>query len=184
LACELTYIPERLHCKDRPDLPIFFVGEEIYRRSKASKIEETFSQIDLRDISVNRRGDPGVESISQPDDVLFNLDPSNGLGEKLVQRVAILEIKSIAPCGTYEKSFSLNGQDGNGNPVTNTAGLKLIHKKLDCNYAHSAFAVAYNGEIVDQVNYKKTIGKGSASELRTQCKMELAAMIVREEIRV
>ena len=183
MSCQISYIPRRLHSEDKPEIPTFRLGELIYRRCR--DIDNPFDEIKLWDVSCNRQGT--VENpICEIDDVLYNLEPDNGKGERLNEDIVVLEIKELSGNNTYEKTFEEEGLDGNGNMITNSCLMKLLHDRLSCNYSHCIFQCTFNGIIVTNENYKITIGrKGtSISQLRTTCKLALAEMIIRKEIRI
>ncbi len=134
---------------------------------------------------MNREG-PKDNPISMAEDVLYNLNPNNGKGEKLDAAILPLEITEISVNNTYEKSLHQPGLDGHNNPVTHKCDITLLHDKLPCNYSHCIFRIYLNGVQVTEENYKKTLGKRSdfMTELRTKCKVEFEEMIRREEIRM
>lgn len=182
-ACTVTYIPERLHSKDLPEIPNFAVGERLFRRCKNEEVQQPFESIRLYDLSFNREGNP-KSPLCQRDDVLFNTNPENGKGPKYNELIIPLEIKEVAESGTYEKIISHPGIDGDNNPIIHTCVLKLLHDRLPCNYSHCIFRVTYNSVVVTSENYQTTIGRKSTyvQQLRTKCKTELEWMILKGEI--
>lgn len=182
-SCPITYIPERLHSKDKPALPEFELGEFLYRRCKLESLEEPFDAIKLYDLSVNRQGNKDCP-LSSEEDVLYNLQPDNGRGEKLDEKVITLEIKELTDNKTYEKTIQHQGLDGNGKSIIHTCFLQLLHDKLPCNYSHSIFRITFNGQIVTEQNYRNTLKKNSTSitELRNKCKIEFEQMIRDKEV--
>ncbi len=87
---------------------------------------------------------------------------------------------------TYEKTLSQEGSDAENNAITYTVNVKLLHAKIPCNYSHSVFQISLDGTVVTSENYSKTFGKGNQSirKLRTKCKLELASMIIKGEVRI
>ena len=183
--CRLSYIPERLHSNDKPTIPTFEIGDFLYRRCKEEHLEEPFDAIKLYDLSVNRQGNK-ANPLSLKEEVLYNLFPENGKGEKLNESVITLEIKEVAASNTYEKTIQHDGKDGNGKPITHTCFLQLLHDKLPCNYSHCIFRITFNGQVVTEQNYKQTLKRNGASvtELRNKCKIEFEQMIREKEVRI
>jgi hypothetical protein len=184
--CELPYIPPRLHSENKPEIPLFELGEPLYYRSLPDKVKNPFDGISLYDLSTNRGG--SVDNpISTKEDALYNITPENGEGEKFPNKVVVtLVIKELSENETYEKAITHVGLDGNNNPVTLTCYIKLLHDKLPCNYSHCIFRIWFDGTMVTKQNYKNTFGKkgSNMSELRTLCKVEFEEMILREEVRM
>ena len=184
-ACNIPYIPERLHTNDKPDIPVFELGEHLYYRCKPEHLDQPFDGIKIFDLSVNRQGHKN-NLLSNPEDVLFNINPENGKGELLDTAIITLEIIEISENNTYEKTINHEGEDGEGNPKTYSCFLKLLHDKLVCNYAHSIFKIKFEQETVTRDNWKITLGKKgkSVTELRTKCKLEFEEMIRNNEVRI
>jgi hypothetical protein len=184
-GCALSYIPDRLHTNDRPEIPVFELGEFLFHRCPHEHVKEPFDNISLYDLSTNRQGRKD-EPLCERDDVLFNLNPDNGKGERLNCYINTLEIKEISPNQTYQKSISHQGKDGDGKPVTHTCDIVLLHDRLPCNYSHSIMRITFNGTIVTQENYKNTLRRKGQyiTELRTKCKLEFEKMILNEEVRI
>lgn len=183
--CLLSYIPERLHSNDKPLLLAFEIGEFLYRRCKPEHLEEPFDGIKLCDLSVNRQGNK-ANHLSHKEEVLYNLNPENGKGEKFDEVVITLEIKALTVNNTYEKTIQHDGQDGNGQPITYTCFIQLLHDRLPCNYSHCIFHITFNGEVVTEQNYNRTLRrKGTlVTELRNKCKIEFEQMIREKEVRI
>ena len=182
-TCLIPYIPAHLHANDRPDLPAFEVGERLFRRCPESVREKPFSAISLIDISVNREGPASMAPLCQPEDVLFNFNPTcKQPGERITGEIAVeLVIKELAPNLTYEKATTET--TGTTETPVFTCVIRLLHKKEVCNYAHCAFELRLDGEEVTFANYKQSLGtKGPIfSKLRDWCRQELGKMYVRQE---
>jgi hypothetical protein len=180
-ACDLSYIPERLHTNDRPEIPIFEIGEYLYHRCKPEHLNQPFDGITLYDLSTNREGRKD-SPLCQKEDVLFNTEPHNGHGEKYDWSVVTFEISEVSESKTYEKIISSDGKDGKGKPIVNICEIKLLHDRLPCNYSHSIMRLRFNGEVVTRDNYNTTIGRrgDSVTQLRNKCKIELESMIQNE----
>lgn len=178
MSCQIPYIPERLHINNRPHVGEFFYGEILYRRCPKDKVKNPFDGISLVDLSVNRQGAPLDEPLCEPGDVLFNMVPENGKGERLDEAVVPLKILELDEEKQYLKSQSAT--TSGEVPVTNNCTIHLRHKVEPCNYAHAAFEVYYNGEEMTFDNYKQTLKKNTL--LRTWCKNEISKMILHEEV--
>lgn len=177
-ACDLSYIPERLHTNDRPEIPIFELGEFLFHRCKPEHISQPFDGITLYDLSTNREGKK-EQPLSQREDVLLNTDPENGHGERYNSGILTFAVSEISESNTYEKEISHEGKDGKGNPIVHTCVIKLLHNRLPCNYSHSIMRLIFNGEVVTRENYENTIGRrgDSITKLRNKCKLELESLI-------
>lgn len=180
MPCTIPYIPERLHTNERPDIPGFSLGEQLYRRCKEEEKSNPFDTINLIDVSVNRQG-PNGNPLSQPDDVLLNDTPENGKGEVYNLTICYMTIMELDENNQYHKvNYQVTVK--NENEETDSCTIFLKHKKLDCNYAHCAFEIFYNDVEMTQLNYKKTLKKNT--KLKTWCKNELSKMILKEEVRI
>ena len=184
-SCELKYIPQRLHTENRKDIPFFEIGELLFYRCAPEKLEEPFDGIKLYDLSTNREGQK-LSPISTPGDVLYNLNPENGKGERLKQAVITLEITEVSAAGTYEKTITHQGLDGENNPTTYKCFIILLHDKLPCNYSHCIFRITLNGTVLTKDNWNNTLGKKTKyiSELKIKCKIEIEKMIRAREVRI
>lgn len=181
-SCFIAYIPERLHTRDRPDIPSFELGERLYRRCPEADSEKPFSSISLVDISVNRAGPASLAPLCQPDDVLFNFSPSEKQpGERITGEVVIELTVVELTNSTYEQAKT----EQPAATAAITCVIRLLHKKEPCNYAHCAFVLKLDGEEVTFENYKQGLGgKGAAySRLRDWCRQELGKMYLRQEVR-
>lgn len=184
-SCVLSYIPERLHSNDKPDIHFFDLGEFLFHRCKQDKINDPFDGIRLYDLSTNREGKKEFP-LSFDRDVLYNMNPSNGKGEWLDDAVITLEIKELSANLTYEKTILQEGQDGNCKPITHNCYIRLLHDKLPCNYSHCIFKITLNGMGITRDNWNTTLGKRTEAitELRTKCKIEFEKMIIEREVRM
>lgn len=185
-SCAISYIPVHLHASGRPDLPVFEVGERLFRRCPESGQEKPFSAISLVDISVNREGPAALAPLCYRDDVLFNFNPTEKQpGQRIAGQVAVeLVFKELVPHGSYEKASTEPTAVNTEAPVF-TCIIRLLHKQEECNYAHCAFEMRLDGEEVTYANYKQSLGaKGPAfSKLRDWCRQELGKMYVRQEVK-
>lgn len=178
MGCDIPYIPVRLHTAGRPDLPAFSIGELLYRRSPNPA--SPFDGISLVDLSVNRQGSAQAP-LCEPDDVLFNFNPGNNKGPRLKEHIVILEIKELTPERIYEKEqkYPLQIEEY---ALVHNCRMRLCHRKEECNYAHCAFEIFFDGVEMTFGNYKQHLGKHK--QLRTWCKNELAKMIIKREVRI
>ncbi|MEY4540304.1 MAG: hypothetical protein RLZZ306_2061 [Bacteroidota bacterium] len=174
--CDQPHIPERLHTKERPALEDFFIEEELYWRCKP-EIDLPYQEISLTEISHNRQGKlDNLFSIAT--DVLWNTDKNKDF-EKYEYDIIVLKIKELCFDSKYVKEFkeTINKEEI-------LIIIELLHDPIACNYAHSIFRYTYKGIIVTFENYKQTLGHKRAKRLRTHCKLELQAMILRRELRL
>ena len=174
--CDLPHIPKRLHTRGKPILKEFFIEEELYWRCKP-EIDLPYQEISLTEISHNRQGKSN-NPLSIPTDVLWNIDRNKDF-EKYDYDVIVLKIKELNPDFNYAKEFKeiINGEE-------TSVIVELLHNPIACNYAHSIFSYIYHNTVVTFENYKQTIGHNKAKRLRTLCKLELQAMILRRELRL
>jgi hypothetical protein len=174
--CDLPHIPERLHTKKRPVLEHFFIDEELYWRCKP-EIDLPYQEISLTEISHNRQGEPN-NPFSISADVLWNTDKNKDF-EKYDYDVIVLKVKELHSDFKYSKEFKeiINEEE-------TSIIIHLLHQPIVCNYAHSVFRYIFKGIIVTFENYKETLGHKMAKRLRTHCKLELQAMILRRELRL
>jgi hypothetical protein len=174
--CDLPHIPERLHTKERPALEEFFIEEELYWRCKP-EIDLPYQEISLTEISHNRQG-KSDDSLSISTDVLWNTDKNKNL-EKYEYDVIVLKIKELHSDFNYIKEFTEAINEEEVSVI-----IQLLHDPIACNYAHSIFRYTYKGTLVTFENYKETLGHKRAKKLRTHCKLEFQAMILRRELRL
>jgi hypothetical protein len=175
--CSLPQIPARLHASGRPALPIFEVGELLYRRCKPEEVENPYAAISLTDLSVNRTGPAEIAPLCEAQDVLRNFSDSDSQ-EWIADQVAVtMAIKEVNQVGTYR--YEATQPDGE---ITDTCILELAHAQEPCNYSHSAFKLFLNGEEVTFANYKSTLGEKKRRKFRDQCRFELSKMILKGEI--
>jgi len=172
LDCQLTYIPDRLHLKNKQIIHEFIVGEKLYYRSKPENLTKPYDNISLRDISHNRNFN---DDIAYPmNDVLFNtdLDDDREIYEGL--EVVLLVITELQNETTFKKEiiYSQNLEDIK-------VMIKLKHDPIPCMYPHSVFEISVNNEIVNQNNYNSILGKKNKtySNLRSEIRQELTSMI-------
>lgn len=177
--CSLPQIPARLHANGRPELPLFEIGEQLYRRCKPVEVENPFASLSLVDLSVNRTGPADIAPLCEEVDVLRNFSSENE-EEWIQNEVAVsMVIKELNEVGTY--SYVTTLPDG-GVPVTDTCVLTLAHDQIPCNYAHSAFQLRLNGKEVTFGNYKDSLGDKKYRKFRDKCRFELGKMIIKGEI--
>ncbi len=172
--CNLKHIPERLHAAGRSDIQNFEIGEELYRRCKPEHLINPFASISLRDISINRQG-LKLQKLSNPEDVLLNLNLERNPDEILKESVCILVVKELEG-NTYRKEA-----------VDLKTKITLLHDQLACNYAHCVFQIEFDGKVVLEDNYDQTINNKkdkTASKGRTWCRQELAEMIIKREVKI
>lgn len=172
--CTLEYIPARLKRDNRPVIPIFQVGENLFYRCKAEHLENPYKTISIAELSHNRSGDLN-EPLSQADDVLFNIRQDDPIERYLDLEVCTLEIKSLTPQNIYKKHFSEIKAN-----ISYSATMELIHGPENCMYPHSVFRVYLAEEVVTIENYKTTLAK--YQKLKTSIKEELASMIKRKQV--
>ncbi len=178
MGCKIDYIPSRLHTNNRQDINEFYIAERLFRRCKEEEKINPFDTISLSDVSVNREGS-GDNKLSLPEDVLYNMNPDNGKGEKLNLSISYLNILELNNQNQYFKilcSYNVNTS------LTDICQICLKHKKEDCNYSHSAFVFCYNGVEISNFEIYKNTWKNK--KLRTKCKNELSKMIIKEEVRI
>lgn len=177
--CSLPRIPDHLHSKGRPDLPLFEVGEYLYRRCKPLEVEDPFATVRLTDLSVNRQGPTNNRPLCEPEDVLrdFSVDAQRDWIEE--QKAIALTIKEVNEQATYRYETSLVDDAGK---VTAVCVMVLVHDQEPCNYAHCAFQLWFNEEEVTRENYKKGFGRNQYNDLRDRCKFQLARMIKKRAV--
>lgn len=170
--CSLNHIPSRLHESGRKMSGRFYLNEEVYRRCPTHQIDVPFATITLSDISLNRQGKPNKKPISYSQDVLLNCISCNPTHAN--ESIVILKIKRLLKDKTFNKKIH-NGTD--------TLQIKLLHTPITCNYSHTVFELKLNETIITFDNYDKTLGKKVHKKLRADCRLEIAKMIIRREIR-
>lgn len=175
--CNLSYIPDYLHWKGRPIISSFYLNEELYWRTLPNANDLPYASISLTDVSHNRQG-PISSVISFCSDVLYNTDEQKDV-TKLDYDVTILAIKELLPDNTFSKKI-------NQGDVSVT--MCLEHDPIPCNYAHTIFKFFFQDKIhVTFQNYEKTLGdkkNKDIKKIRTQCRLEIQAMIIRKELRI
>lgn len=171
MDCPLTYIPEHLHFKNKPIIPIFNIGEKLYYRSKPENLKKPYDNISLRDISHNRNFND--DSLYPKDTVLFNtdIDDEREVYENL--EIVILEIKEVQDNITYKKEIISTKDD------SLKAIIILKHSPVACMYCHSVFEISINDTIINEINYDKFLGKKNQvySDLRSEIRQELTLII-------
>lgn len=173
--CFLKHLPENLHQKGRKRCNRFYLNEEIYRRCPTHLLENPFASITLSDISLNRQGKPFKTPMSYSDDVLFNT--ANRVGNnvpKFQDSIVILRIRRLLKNGSFRKTLSDN---------RDVLIMDLKHDPLPCNYSHTVFELVLNSVVVTYSNYKETLGKKVYKRLREDCRLQIAKMIIRREIK-
>jgi len=174
--CSLHYVPERLHWNDKPLLISFQLGDLIYRRCKPEDLENPFKYISLRDIS-NNIGSCQAIQVSQPDDVLINIDEDSKDELYDGQITCTLQIIELTESNDYQK---FDSQEKNGH--TYQSKVKLLHDPLCCMYPHCIFRIWIDDVVVTEENYNDTLQK--LKIIRTKIRQDLALMIRRGEIRI
>lgn len=175
MFCELSYIPKRLHLLEKKSIQYFSIGETLFRRCKKEEKLNHFDNIQIFDISVNRRGLSTENILSEPEDVLLNFSPRNSF-EKFDNDILItLEIKELNEDKQFEKIQE-------NCSTKNTVRVFLNHRIEPCNYSHCCFEFYFNGEEVSKENYKKSLR--TDTELKDFCKFELTKMLIKEEVRL
>ena len=176
--CDLEYIPERLHSNNRPYLDEFSIGDVLYRRCSVSIEDSPYARISLVDLSHNI-GTCRQTQISIDSDVLYSISIEEDF-ECYPQKIPLrLEIKTLDGNGHYDKDFP-DPYNQNNDQVCN---MKLAHDPIPCMYPHCEFRLTFEDELVRYANYKQTLGRKSARNIRTSIRTELAKMIIRREIR-
>ena len=151
-----------------------FRGEFMYRRCKPEDIENPFMNISITELSHNRSGSKN-SILSIPEDVLFNIVPSQDKEKHEDLVVAKLMIVSLNEENKYLKQYE-QIKDGQ----KSIARMELLHEPEPCIYPHCVFRVWINDNMVTYDNYKFTLNK--LKQLKTEIKEELASMIIREQI--
>lgn len=179
MMCSVSYIPTRLHTNGRADLPAFEVGEKLYRRCPPKAQESPFESISLVDLSVNRTGPGAVAPLCQPTDVLYNFTPAQRPGERIEGEVVVaLEIRELTETA-YTYLARLPDQQEVDLPVCR---MDLAHRAEPCNFAHCAFELRLNNELVTFENWSVGLGLKKYRHLRTLCRTELARMLIKGEV--
>lgn len=171
MRCSLTYIPKRLHTNKKPIVNKFSVGERLFYRCKKG-VERPYDSISLYDISHNRCFN--FSENFKADDVLFNIIPEDA-NERYETGFIQLTIKEVCNKeNTFVKKFSINQDSG-----IIEAEIRLIHAPVPCMYSHSAFEISLQKTIVNEFNYKKTLGKRSKTfkNLRSDIRQIITSMI-------
>lgn len=185
MACEIPYIPNRLHRNGRENIVEFEIGELLFRRCPPNHVRNPFDSISLVDVSVNREG-PEAGKFCEEEDVLYITIPNDGDKEKYEESICRMQILELNDNSQYEKRIDGKQAGPNGEQNDISCTIKLKHKSEDCNYAHSAFEFYYDEEEVTWENFKATLGKDNKGhrKLRTTCKTEISKMILKEEVRI
>ncbi|HEY0297986.1 MAG TPA: hypothetical protein VGB84_02080 [Arachidicoccus sp.] len=98
------------------------------------------------ELSHNRAGENN--SISEPDDVLWNIDPNKGFQRHQDKVICTIKIKSLAEGAAFPKTYT---QTKNDKDYVGT--MDLIHDPVKCMYPHSLFRVKINDELIDYNNF-------------------------------
>lgn len=173
MSCPLDYIPNHLHTNNRPDINYFSIGENLFRRCKEEDKNNPFDSISLVDLSINRRGPNQNLILCDPNDVLYNTNPTNGKGNIINESISCLEIKELNDINEYEKIHTHDELK---------CKIHLKHDKTPCMYSHCSFKIYYNDIETTYENYNKGLKKNN--KLRIWCKNELAKMYIKEEVRL
>ena len=179
--CGLHYIPNRLHSENRDTIDEFFHGEDLYVRHEIG--QPPFMTKPLYELSINRQGST-TAIMSHPDDVLFNIDPSELKPEEKYEGMGVdaMRVRQIDPeSKTYVLVYNQEeGEEDN----RGTLEMKLVHNPLPCNYSHSLFRIFFKEVVVEKKNYKQTIGRRNIAmgKLRDFVRKELEGMIYRREV--
>lgn len=173
--CLLAHIPKKLHQRGRKTCNKFYINEEIYRRCPNDLLENPFGSITLSDISLNRQGKNTNSPISVPDDVLLNIIEKTGNNvPKYHESIVVLKIKRLLKNNSFKKIITESG---------NVLYMNLKHDPVPCNYSHTVFELTLNKTIVTYSNYDETLGKKKYKRIRQDCRLQIAKMIIRREIR-
>lgn len=173
--CSLKHIPTKLHRRGRSVCNRFYINEEIYRRCPSHLIDIPFASITLSDISVNRQGKPNKKPICFPDDVLYNTKDISGPNfPKYPESIVVLKIKKLLKNKSFRKILTHN---------SNILTLQLKHDPLVCNYSHTVFELTLNETVITFDNYDSLLKKKAYKILRDNCRLEIAKMIIRREIK-
>lgn len=174
--CELPYIPERLHQGNRGPISTFEVGEHLYFRCNAEVLDNPYKSISITELSHNRKG-LSSETLSNPDDVLFNINLDETEERYTGLEICTIEIKSLDSNYQYVKNFTESK-----NNVDHNCTFKLIHDPAVCMYPHCVFRVWINNELITYDNYNQTIKK--LNKIRAFLKEDLASMILQRELQI
>ncbi len=171
MTCTLEYIPSILHTNDKEVVSDFYVGEEIYYRSKPDNLLKPYDNISLCDISHNRNfNSPNLYSKEY---VLFNINEHDEIEQYNGFEVITFKIINLNSEITYKKEIISHLDD------SLRVLIILVHRPEPCMYPHSVFEVILNSTIIDRLNYKKTLGKDNRtfSFLRTTIRQYLTSMV-------
>ena len=172
--CQLSYIPERLHKKDKPIIDYFDIGEFLYRRCNPDELANPFKSISITELSHNRGGLTS-QPLCNPSDVLYSINPNENFERYSGKVVCTLVIKSLKHNKTFKKKYTQEKDN-----QVYTCFLELFHDPVSCMYPHCVFRVVINEEVITYDNYKNTLGK--LSQIRNELKEELASMIIQREV--
>ncbi len=173
--CFLDHIPERLRRRGRKVCNRFYLNEEIYRRCQTHLIDAPFVSITLSDISVNRQGKPSKRPLCYSNDVLYNTTAKAGNNvPKYGESIIILKIKKLLKNNSFRKILTDN---------TNKLVIHLKHSPIPCNYFHTVFELILNDTIITFENYESSLKRNTYKRLREDCRLQIAKMIIRKEIR-
>lgn len=176
-SCDRNYIPKKLHWNNKGLIEKYLVGDIIYRRIDANNLINPYLEIKLTDISHNIGTNNG-KTISEPEDVLFNISPKFDI-EKFTDKIPLaLEIKNLNNENQYNKQFNFTCKEQSDH----VANMRLLHHPENCMYPHCVFEIRLNNEEVTFDNYAKTLGVKKLKDLRTMLRDELTSMIRRKAI--
>lgn len=171
MTCSLNYIPKHLHTSQKLVLDSFSIGEEIYYRIKSENLKKPYDKISLYDISHNRNFN---DSLNFPkEDVLFNIDENDIRIKYEDLEILTLRITRLENNVTY--ICEIISRDDN----FTKAKIILKHRPEACMYPHSIFEISLNGTIIDEGNYKTTLGKDNKlfKNMRNDIRQELTSLL-------
>lgn len=173
MDCNLPYIPEHLHFKNKPIIDAFSIGEKLFYRCLPENLEKPYDKINLKDISHNRNF--GNDALFGDECVKFNVDPLKEFEKYDTFNIVTLLITNLGNNQTYWKSFSKTNHEQKSYTVV----IYLKHDPIPCMYPHSVFEIKLDDVIVTDENYKETIGKDNKffSNIRSEIRQELTSII-------
>jgi hypothetical protein len=170
LYCNLKYIPEHLHAKDKPLVNEFVIGEKLYYRCKNELIKRPYDKISLYDISHNRNFND--DSIFLKEDVLYNIDEIDARERYSDLEIVVLKINNLQNNVIYTKEITEND-------VVFKFTVTLKHSPEPCMYPHSVFQITKNDIIINKENYGSTLDKKNMvyKNIRSDIRQELTSII-------
>lgn len=173
MDCNLSYIPEHLHFKDKNINNYFSVGEKLFYRCLPQNLQKPYDNINLKDISHNRNFCD--DDLFGTECVKYNIDPTNKFEKYDEYNIVTLLITKLDVNQTYSKTFVKINHEQKSHCIL----IYLKHDPIACMYPHSVFEIILDGVVVDSQNYKETIGKSNKffSNIRSEIRQELTSMI-------